>query len=263
MQNAIILGSGRSGTSMLAGSLSGCGYYMGDSYNYLGKDQANPKGYFEDKEINLINEDILKLHLINYPEKIRRRIFPTRTFYRSRWLARIPNYRTITRSNKNINSRIFNLIHHAPFCFKDPRFSYTLPVWKKLLPEETKMLVIFRNPVQTADSIVRLCNESPALRHLKINTPIALQAWHSMYSHILKNYKADKRKNNWLFIHFDQMFDSTCVKHINEFLNINLSTTFQDPTLSRSKHSDLKLSYQVESTHSKLVLLSNQYKLES
>ncbi len=55
--NCLILGSGRSGASMVAGSLSQSGYFMGD--NQFGSKQGNPKGLFEDEEIDGINEALL------------------------------------------------------------------------------------------------------------------------------------------------------------------------------------------------------------
>ena len=54
--NIIILGSGRSGTSMVAGLFRNCGYYMGD--NYILPRESNPKGFFEDSEINNIQRII-------------------------------------------------------------------------------------------------------------------------------------------------------------------------------------------------------------
>jgi hypothetical protein len=57
MRNCIILGSGRCGTSMAAGCLAKAGYFMGEQL--LPPRSANPKGLFEDEEINDINEQIL------------------------------------------------------------------------------------------------------------------------------------------------------------------------------------------------------------
>ncbi|NIM13858.1 MAG: sulfotransferase family protein, partial [Candidatus Aminicenantes bacterium] len=54
MKNCLILGSGRSGTSMIAGILHKAGYFMGD--NLYPPRSANPKGFFENWEINEINE---------------------------------------------------------------------------------------------------------------------------------------------------------------------------------------------------------------
>ena len=53
IRDGLILGSGRSGTSMLAGTLSAAGYYIGDCL--IEANEANPKGFFEDYEVNAIN----------------------------------------------------------------------------------------------------------------------------------------------------------------------------------------------------------------
>lgn len=128
----IVLGSGRSGTSMFTGALAKSGYNLGENPNYLGCNKSNPKGFFEDLEVNTINEDILKKSLFDIPEKLRSRFFPAYTFYRARWLSRMPlNYSP--RSDKEIDQRIQKVVSQVPFCFKDPRFSYTLPIWQNFL----------------------------------------------------------------------------------------------------------------------------------
>ena len=57
MHNVIILGSGRSGTSMIAGALTKAGYYIGD--NPYPPRKTNPKGFFETREVNHVNEILL------------------------------------------------------------------------------------------------------------------------------------------------------------------------------------------------------------
>jgi hypothetical protein len=52
MYNLIVLGSGRSGTSMATGLFSQAGYFMGD--NLYKPTVANPKGFFENEDINSI-----------------------------------------------------------------------------------------------------------------------------------------------------------------------------------------------------------------
>ena len=49
MYNCLILGSGRSGTSMAAGVLAKSGYFMGR--NLIPPRPANPKGFFESEQI--------------------------------------------------------------------------------------------------------------------------------------------------------------------------------------------------------------------
>lgn len=64
-QNCLILGAGGSGTSMVAGSLSQSGYFMGEDQD--GSKQGNPKGLFEDEEIDGINEALLSLVVPKMP----------------------------------------------------------------------------------------------------------------------------------------------------------------------------------------------------
>ena len=231
--NLIILGSGRSGTSMFTGALANSGYYLGENPNYLGSNKSNPKGFFEDLEVNTINEDILKKSLIDIPEKIRRSFFPGYTFYRARWLSRMPlNY--FPKSDKEIERRIVKVLSNDPFCLKDPRFSYTLPAWQNFLPENTRYLVVYRHPYLTARSILRECDESPALRKLKMDHDSALKVWRLMYSHILKTYAEEVDKQNWSFVHYDQVYDKDKIDSLESFLKVKVDTGFVEKKFSRS-----------------------------
>lgn len=53
-------------------------------------------------------------------------------------------------------------------CYKDPRFSYTLPAWLPYL-HDTRMICIFREPGLTAESIVTECRTMPYLANLEMN----------------------------------------------------------------------------------------------
>lgn len=256
MRNVLIFGSGRSGTSMLTGALAQAGYYLGNYPNYLGKNGANPKGFFEDLEVNTINEDILKKSLLNPPEGIRRFIFPELTFYRARWLARIP-ISVSFRSDLSIDQRIKKQLSNTPFCYKDPRFSYTLPVWQKHLTSNTIFLVVYREPSKTAESIVRECRENPALKTLKMNTKLALQVWKFMYSHILRNYSKSVNKNHWIFIHYEQLFDPVRIREIEAILDAKIDLGFPDRTISRSENINRDVSSKIENLYLQLNRLSS------
>ena len=255
MHNLIILGSGRSGTSMLTGILKNAGYFTGEHSDYLIKNKANPKGFFEDYEVNTINEDILKQHLINFPESIRKRFFPSYTFYRARWLARIPLYKRIS-SNVQIDIRIQEVIKNQPFCFKDPRFSYTLPIWNRFLDSNTKFIVMYREAHKTAESIVRECKESPALKKLKITNSIATGVWASMYLHVLRNYNESAFKENWIFFHYDDIFDIEKVAKLEAFVGLPLDISFAEKQLSRSKEASNNMSKKIARIYNQLLVLS-------
>lgn len=257
MHNIIILGSGRSGTSMMTGILKNSGYFTGENSDYLKVNKSNPKGFFEDYEVNTINEDILKENLITIPEPLRKWIFPSFTFYRARWLATLPLNKTI-KSNDQIGKRISAIVENQPFCYKDPRFSYTLPIWNKYFQSNTKYLVVFREPNKTADSIVRECNESLSLQKLKMTKENALNVWYSMYSHILKNYTKSLNKNNWKFFHYNQIFDENKVSELEIFCNVELKVDFAEKKISRSIDDNEKNQRRIERIYNDLISLSKQ-----
>ncbi|WP_417872517.1 sulfotransferase domain-containing protein [Xanthomarina gelatinilytica] len=244
MNNIIILGSGRSGTSMLTGMLANSGFHLGDDFEYLKKNKANPKGFYEDYEVNTVNEDILKETLGSIPEFIRKQLFPSSTFYRARWLARLSITKNIISSQK-IDNRIASLINKERFCYKDPRLSYTLPIWQSVIEKNdirVKYLVVYREPAKTANSIIRECRENKALHPLKMDIQKALKVWELMYSHILKNYNEDENKNNWLFIHFNQLFTSETQNKIEDFIGASINKEFPEKKLSRATESTDKVS---------------------
>lgn len=260
MENLIILGSGRSGTSMFAGIMARSGYNLGENADYLGANRANPKGFFEDLEVNTINEDILKKSLFEIPERFRRKFFPFYTFYRARWLACFPLYYNF-RADESIRRRIKKATEIGPFCFKDPRFSYTLPVWKEHLGEHTRYLVVFREPSKTAQSIVRECRENRALRKLKMNEKRAMKVWLYMYCHILQNHASGDKKK-WFFVHYDQAFDPEKMKQLENFTKTSLNMDFPVKKLSRSGESDMKVSIKLHEIYGRLNELAG-YKSKS
>lgn len=258
MKNVLILGSGRSGTSLLTGLLAQSGYHLGNNHEYLKKNNANPKGYFEDYEINTLNEDILKLNLINYPESIRKRFFPSATFYRARWLERFSLNKNI-KFNNHLKGRVRKLIERQGFCYKDPRFSYTLPVWNKVFFEckvDVKYLVVYREPYKTTRSIMRECEENTVLHKLKMTEKIALEVWEKMYGHILKNYDQHNKKKDWMFIHFQQLFEEWKILEIEKFLGVLVDKDFPEKKMSRTKNTEGEIKGKLKRTYNRLNSLS-------
>lgn len=249
LKNIIILGAGRSGTSMTAGLFSKAGYYLGD--NYLGKCHSNPKGFFEDREINQINEDILNTAVTTYPEIIRKYLFPSATFYNARWLARIKLGKKL-KSDKHINERITERLSHIPFCYKDPRFSYSLPIWVPFLDGNTVFICVFRDPFKTARSIIKECKDSEALSPLKMNEKLALSVWSLMYTHILHSYENDNKKKRWLFIHYDQIISGQAFNTIQKFTGADIDCSFPENRLNRSRSTNEKQPIKLTMIYSKL-----------
>jgi hypothetical protein len=130
----------------------------------------------------------------------------------------------------SVKDRIRKLVARTPFCFKDPRFSYTLPCWQPLM-KNTKFLVIFRNPSDTAKSILKECKDAYYLRSFSISRRESLKVWQLMYSHILKMYRAD---GSWFFLHYDQMLNPQHLLPLEAFAGAKVDRSFPEPSLKRS-----------------------------
>jgi hypothetical protein len=203
---------------MLAGTLRRAGYYMGE--HLIPADATNPKGFFEDDEINAINEALLA--------PLTPRL--SRPAYGWRWLAAVPVGTTIACPSE-IAGRIKAQAAKSPFCFKDPRFCYTLPAWRPLLPH-TIFLCVFREPARTAQSILKECREADYLQGLPMDFAGASEVWTLMYRHILEVHR---HTGEWLFLHYEQMFDDAFLGRLEAALRVEADRQFPDPTLKRSE----------------------------
>jgi hypothetical protein len=217
MRNCLILGSGRSGTSLLAGLLAPAGYYMGE--HLIPPDEANPKGYFEDDEVNAINEALLTPVTPALPR-------PASGW---RWLAAVP-LGTRLRCPAELAGRIAAQTARPPFCLKDPRFSYTLPAWRPCL-HDAAFLCVFREPSRTARSILKECRSADYLAGLPMDFRGALEVWALMYRHILEVHR---HAGDWLFFHYEQLFEDRPLAQLEAVLGIAANRQFPDPRLKRS-----------------------------
>jgi hypothetical protein len=217
MRNCLILGSGRSGTSLLAGVLARAGYYMGE--HLIPSDDANPKGYFEDDEVNAINEALLAPVTPAH----------SRPAYGWRWLAAVP-LGTAIPCPADLAARIAAQTARSPFCLKDPRFCYTLPAWRPFLPD-TVFLCVFREPSRTAQSILKECRSADYLAGLPMDFAGAVEVWTLMYRHILKVHR---HAGDWLFFHYDQLLEDGPLAKLDGALGVLADRQFPDPRLKRS-----------------------------
>lgn len=228
MRNCLILGSGRSGTSMVAGALAGSGYYMGNNL-YPARD-GNPKGFFEDSEINMINEELIGQVINKRPPSIVGKWFLRDRPRRGQlWLARVPVDTKIP-TPPGIVERIKRATEKQPYCFKDPRFSYTLPNWKPFL-EKVVFICVFRDPIITAKSILKECQNTPYLQDLKITFEQALQVWLLIYQHILQIHR---NEGEWLFLQYDQVLFKDGLDRLEAFTQAKVDRSFPEAALKRT-----------------------------
>lgn len=228
-----VLGTGRSGTSLAAGLFRQQPIFMGD--NLLKPSEANPHGYFEDREVNAINEGVIapfvpahqEAQLVNYCQDI-----PGDS---QRWLARIPLSMSIT-ANEAIRERITSLYSRGNSCFKDPRFCYTLDVWRSLLGEQeavnARFLCIFRHPAVVAESLFKEMRTAHYLRNLAISVNQVYAYWNLCYQHILQRHS---QHGKWLYVSYESMLTDEGLSRIEDFCGLNVDRCLPEASLSRSQ----------------------------
>lgn len=238
MRSCLVLGSGRSGTSMLGGILHDAAYYMGENL-YPGR-HSNPKGFFENAEINGINEELLAPYCRRLPSFIERRITTTsirRPGQGQKWLLSLSPKTEVRSDEPLLIERISHAASRAPFAYKDPRFSYTLPVWEKHIPGDALFICVFREPSKTVTSILKECASVPYLASLKINRSDAYLVWTNIYTHILERH-LPRHSGRFFFLHFDQVFSGEALPALSTALGAKLKADFVDPALRRSTTDD-------------------------
>jgi hypothetical protein len=213
---------------LLAGTLSGAGYFMGD-HPWLDR-QFNPKGYFEDMHVAGINEELLRQVVRTAPRRPYRWVYRRHAFrWGQLWLAAVPPEVEIPRL-LNVEPGIKKLVGHKPYCFKDPRFCYTLPAWRPFL-RDTVLLCVFREPARTANSILTILDRNPRLSHLSMGFDQALDVWTSTYAHVVAKHR---HEGEWLFIHYEQIMNGSAKARIRDALGIEPDLDFADAELRRS-----------------------------
>ena len=250
MRNCIILGAGRSGTSMLAGVMNGSGYFMGDTL--LEPTSANPKGYFESQEINSLNDQIMSSVVRVRPRKPRAYLYPWRLPSGLLWLADI-DVNVALRASPEQLAHIRRLVANEPFCFKDPRFCYTLEAWRPAL-NDVVFLCVFREPGRTAISMKHNIRDRP-YRGFYLTRGQALRTWTSMYRHVLRQHSSVG--GEWLFVHYDQILDGSSIPRIEDVLATRASTSFVDRDLRRSRDDSSRLPQRTIQTYRQLCKLAD------
>jgi hypothetical protein len=231
-RNCLILGSGRSGTSLASGILARSGYFMGEEL--WPADIGNPKGYFEDREVNRINDELIALVAPKTPPGGLRKLLlgdiPILSHYQH-WVAALRPSVSIT-CPPAIDARIAAVTARQPLCFKDPRFSYTLSAWRPHIGDAL-LLCVFRSPSVTASSMVRECQRADHMQGAKVDERWALKVWEAMYRYILEVHYP--QGGDWLFVHYDQLLDRSANAELERRLGVSIDREFATAELNRSR----------------------------
>jgi hypothetical protein len=234
MSNFIVTGSGRSGTSMVTGILAAAGYHTGD--DYIPPRRANAQGFFEDNQINRINDAIIgrmigvRRHLARC-WGLRRLLPPCERHRDFFWLSYPAQPRRPVVMPQRILGFMTQRLAAQPFAYKDPRFSITLPVWRPLLPANTRFLAVFRDPHPTVDSIRRELPEGYSTVG-PLSPRYLYRSWYEHYSHLLDQESA---QGEWLFVHYADILEGGSRPAVERFIGQPLDWSSVDPKLSRAQ----------------------------
>ncbi|MGQ4646885.1 hypothetical protein [Lyngbya aestuarii] len=232
MRNTIVLGSIRSGTSMLTATFRNTGAYFGDEI--MPPTVANPYGYYECYKINKLNDRIIGSILHRYsrfPISILRRFQPRIHRDKRCSMLAAPRYIRPLNLPDEIISEVRHFMSTNPFCLKDPRFSLTLPFWEPVIPDGTRFLVVFRDPRRTVDSMLRNAKEiyNPPL---PLDEKWGFTVWYRNYRRLL--YKLSNEED-WLFIQDEQIFSGEAFPAIENFIETSIDTSQIKPGIRRSR----------------------------
>ena len=218
MRDVFVVGSGRSGTSLVAGCLRRAGYFQGEQL-YPPRD-SNPRGFFEAPAINALNEELLDPLLVDR----------ARWQQGQRWLATVPMDRT-PQVNATQAERIHELTARRPFCFKDPRFHATLPCWQDAAPDAV-VVCVFRHPAQTAASIVRECRSAAYLSSVHVDEDEALRIWTAQYRRILE---WTSQRGEWHFLHYEEVVRGPGLDQLARWTGAEVDRSFPMAELHRNR----------------------------
>ena len=234
MKNCLIMGFGRSGTSLMGGILHQAGYYMGE--DLYPPRHSNPKGFFENAFINGINERILS----NYDFSVLHNQIPVFDKPHSpynpgtgqRWLTYIPKEIDVNIIDKISENEIKQATSVKGYAYKDPRFNYTLRLWNKYTDTDTIYICVFRQPEIVVESVITECKTTEYLSNFYIDKNIAFRLWYNSYANLLNNQTILDRV---FFIHYEQLLSGDALIKLSNKLGVKVDSGFVDPKLNRSK----------------------------
>lgn len=219
MKAILVLGTGRSGTSALAGCLQILGGFCGS--NLRSGTNENQKGYFEDKHITTLNKYLLQQAGIPWYDN-------DFTFTA---IKNIPTIKAYTECIKDAIKHSYG--NHSTIVIKDPRLCLLLPCYQHALAEmgyEIFYVKSHRNDYEKAKSLNHtssILNEAESL------------AFIYKYDEILNNSLSEVP--HYMVVDFNQLLNETektlsAVQQYFPFLDYSSSKisdikNFLDPSL--------------------------------
>ncbi|HEV7669797.1 MAG TPA: sulfotransferase [Thermoanaerobaculia bacterium] len=139
-----VLGMHRSGTSALARTLALLGCHAGEASDFPAADDANPRGYWERRDVWRLDEDLLQALGAAWDEvgHLNPELFLS--------ALRAADLATFERRAREIVAGLDD--GGRPWVVKDPRLCLLFPLWRRVL-EKPVCVLIERSPLSVARSL--------------------------------------------------------------------------------------------------------------
>lgn len=177
----VVLGMHRSGTSVLTGLVSLFGGYLGAEL--MSSTRDNPRGYFENNKVYLLNEKILREQNASWDNYS----FVVEDISDHNFQSYVVEAKAIIEGElKYVKSTIM----------KDPRICILFPIWEQALKElgiKIKILFAYRSPLEVAQSIQK-------------RDGIAIEKVLMIWSHYFLQSEFYSRKFNRMIVEYDADF---------------------------------------------------------
>jgi hypothetical protein len=222
----IVLGAGRSGTSLLMQVLVGMGLQVSDNLNPA--NVSNPEGFFEDTEIQKFHAElIVNLGSTAYIP------LPDGWMTSEAIKAALPQLKALVSGKLESASGVFGI--------KDPRISILLPLWVRilnLLKLVPRFVLAMRSPADVVASMIRQYNDPSHIAEL---------AWLARTVEALENTAAD-----CFIVHYEDWFSGPMplAKGLLQYTGLHeqfkgdlsevLANTLK-PNLNRARHGNYQI----------------------
>ncbi len=210
--NLVVLGCGRSGTSLVAGLFERAGFHVGSKVHPTR--DSNPTGFFESGEINQINNRILEARASRNGL--------------TGWVGVYDD--VVDRLPEDVRPRIEREVSVTPFCFKDPRFSYTLPAWEGYLGAFT-VVCVFRDPVAVVTSLLKECDSY--YPHYRMTPEKAEAVWRANYLSVFEHLEPRYRV---LYLRYEDVLAGHGLDALGARLGLDLDRSLVRADLNRSRY---------------------------
>jgi hypothetical protein len=144
-----VLSPPRSGSSLTARIINILGVHLGAPGELAEPNEHNPKGYWEHQTILDINDEILSR--LGYDYSRAGADWAEPPTFMDNWEMN-PQLSDLRERAQDLICRNFS--GYDVWGWKDPRTCFTLPFWKRILPQ-IQCVILVRNPVDVARSIAR------------------------------------------------------------------------------------------------------------